>query len=324
MTDPIRNLVFAGGGVRGAAYVGAIQVLEERGHLAGVHRVAGASAGAITAGLLAAGADAATFTRLFEEIDFPSFVDDPGWIVGDAIRLVRGYGIHTGDPLSKWLRDALAEVTRLSLGAPRPEVTLGELAAAALAGKPVRRLFAVTTNLTHQLPEVLCAATTPSLPVWQAMRMSGSFPLVFQAVEAGGCVYVDGGLSWNYPIDLFDGDYLRRTRGRPAPEDLGHRTLGFVLGDAAAVSEVEGRVEISDLRGFAAAFTSFVLNESTKLHTSRDALARTVLVDTLGLSAVDFGITDADERKLVANGRAATEAWLDQVPVETSMLRGSR
>jgi len=50
-----RNLVFEGGGVKGIAYVGAMEVLEEKGILGDVRRVGGTSAGAINAVLLAAG-----------------------------------------------------------------------------------------------------------------------------------------------------------------------------------------------------------------------------------------------------------------------------
>ena len=51
-----RNLVFEGGGVKGIAYAGAIGVLERKGILKDIRRAGGASAGAITAALLAAGA----------------------------------------------------------------------------------------------------------------------------------------------------------------------------------------------------------------------------------------------------------------------------
>ena len=44
-----RNLVFEGGGVKGIAYVGAMQVLEQRGLLAPIVRAGGTSAGAINA-----------------------------------------------------------------------------------------------------------------------------------------------------------------------------------------------------------------------------------------------------------------------------------
>ena len=48
-----RNLIFEGGGVKGIAYVGALQVLEEHGILSDVVRVGGTSAGAINSVLLA-------------------------------------------------------------------------------------------------------------------------------------------------------------------------------------------------------------------------------------------------------------------------------
>ncbi len=48
-----KNLVFKGGGVRGAAYLGAIKYLYDNGLMRAAERVAGTSAGAITAAVLA-------------------------------------------------------------------------------------------------------------------------------------------------------------------------------------------------------------------------------------------------------------------------------
>ena len=47
-----RNLVFEGGGVKGVAYVGALNELHKRGILDSIERVGGTSAGAINAVLL--------------------------------------------------------------------------------------------------------------------------------------------------------------------------------------------------------------------------------------------------------------------------------
>lgn len=44
-----KNLVLEGGGIRGLAYPGALQVLEGKGVLKNINRVAGTSAGAIIA-----------------------------------------------------------------------------------------------------------------------------------------------------------------------------------------------------------------------------------------------------------------------------------
>ncbi len=46
MTYNFRNLVFEGGGVNGIAYLGALEVLEERGILTDIERIGGTSAGA--------------------------------------------------------------------------------------------------------------------------------------------------------------------------------------------------------------------------------------------------------------------------------------
>jgi len=55
MTTQFRNLVFEGGGVKGIAYVGTMQVLAQRGALTDIRRVGGTSAGAINALILALG-----------------------------------------------------------------------------------------------------------------------------------------------------------------------------------------------------------------------------------------------------------------------------
>src|SRR5699024_7257619 len=69
------NLVFEGGGVKGIAYAGAIAVLEKNGVLADIRRVAGTSAGAIMACLLALGADAARAQAITDNTPFASFED---------------------------------------------------------------------------------------------------------------------------------------------------------------------------------------------------------------------------------------------------------
>jgi len=67
MTTPIRNLVFECGGVWGMAYEGV---------LVGVERVAVASAGAITACLLAVGYSAVEVGRVVRATNFREFEDD--------------------------------------------------------------------------------------------------------------------------------------------------------------------------------------------------------------------------------------------------------
>jgi len=64
-----RNLVFKGGGVRGIAYMGALEVLEELNVLKNIMRVAGTSSGAIAATLVSFRNNTAETLELFNTLD---------------------------------------------------------------------------------------------------------------------------------------------------------------------------------------------------------------------------------------------------------------
>ena len=69
-TPQFRNLVFEGGGVRGIAYVGAMEVLAQRGLLDHITRVGGTSAGAINALIHALGFDLDSQHAILDSTDF--------------------------------------------------------------------------------------------------------------------------------------------------------------------------------------------------------------------------------------------------------------
>ena len=89
----IKNLVFEGGGVRGIAYVGALEVLARHDMIHGISRVGGSAAGAITAALFALfRRDVAKIREIQKRTDFSSFADSPGLIVRPLLRLFRRFG----------------------------------------------------------------------------------------------------------------------------------------------------------------------------------------------------------------------------------------
>src|SRR5690625_7782822 len=71
------DLVMEGGGVKGIALAGALEVLEERGYR--VDRAAGSSAGPIAAALGTAGVPAATPVGILRETGYRRFQDGPWW-----------------------------------------------------------------------------------------------------------------------------------------------------------------------------------------------------------------------------------------------------
>ena len=100
------DLVFEGGGVKGIALVGAFSVLEERGYEP--QNMAGASAGAIVAALIAAGYTATELRKIIGELDYDHFKDE-SWedripLAGRSLSVLKDLGVYEGEAFLVWMR----------------------------------------------------------------------------------------------------------------------------------------------------------------------------------------------------------------------------
>ena len=216
-----KNLVFEGGGVRGIAYAGALKVLDQRGMLQTVERVGGTSVGAITALLLAVGYSADEMTTILSNLHIERFNDGRWIFIGGLHRMIRRFGWYRGERFERWLEELIERKTG------NPALTFAQLHQRRNEG--YKDLYVTGTNLTAQRPVVFSHLHTPNMALKTAVRISMSVPLYFGAVfldeqqsvvrrPKKGQTYqilVDGGLTANYPLDLFDAD------GQPNAETLG-------------------------------------------------------------------------------------------------------
>ena len=92
-SETFKNLVFEGGGVKGIAYAGVVGALGDE-RLADVEKVAGTSAGAITAMIVSLGYTTQEMCDLTFGIDFESFED--GSFPADAERLFKRFRVVQG------------------------------------------------------------------------------------------------------------------------------------------------------------------------------------------------------------------------------------
>jgi NTE family protein len=314
-----RNLVFEGGGVRGIAYAGAVEEFERQGVLADIRRIAGTSAGAITAAILACGATSRDAMEILEHTDFKGFEDDSFGVLRDAARLLTEYGLFKGDVFAQWMKRQIASL------ADDPELTFGGLAR--LAQQPntrFRGLYVVGTNLSLQEPRVFSADTTPDVPIWLAVRISMSIPLFFKSVAMGSDVFVDGGMTWNYPLDLFDDrKYLQNPNAfSPAnypttygPQHIYNKeTLGLHLATKDEIRvEKQGQRRrpkpINNLGDYAVVLVDFMLEAANKAHLHENDWHRTVFIDTLGIKTTDFDLEQKEIAALAASGKACAQAY---------------
>lgn len=291
--NTIENLVFEGGGVRGIAYAGAIEVLEEKDVLKNIKRVAGTSAGAITAALVSLNYDATTITKVVNGTNFKDFEDH--W---NPLRIPTHYGLYKGDFLLQFIQ-SLVEKKGFDKNATFED----------LKSKGCKDLKVFSSDLNMQVAREFSFSKTPKTIVAEAVRASMSIPLFFQAWSfsnkiPNGHVYVDGGLTYNYPITAFDTD------------GINNRTLGFHFGDLGN-PPANNELEYDHLLKYVKAVFGMLL-DSQKIDFQKDPTdkKRTVNIDDLGISATEFELTKEQKSKLYNSGKSATEAFLNQyVPV---------
>lgn len=297
---PYRNLVFEGGGVKGLAYAGAVDVLDQAGISSQIERVGGASAGAITATLVSLGYTGAEVTQTFMNMDFTKFED--GGLLGPE-RLLKEYGWYKGDYFLNFIEEQIERKTG-NARSTFAEVRRPEF----------KDLYVVGTELTQQLSVVFSHESSPDMAIADAVRISMSIPLFFAARKVGDNVFCDGGVLNNYPITLFDEQrYLSNQSGDPdeevdTDEDITNQeTLGFHL-DNLSHPPVYA---IKNLFHFVGDVYEAIINiQRDLLMSNPDDVKRSVFIDNLGIKTTDFKLTDAQKLALIKSGKDATEKYL--------------
>jgi len=333
MTTQFRNLVFEGGGVKGIAYIGAMQVLENRGILPQIKRVGGTSAGAINALLFALGYSIAEQKEILRSTDFNDFMDDSWGALKDIKRLIKDFGWHKGDFFNTWVGDRI--LGRLG----NRHATFRDLKDANCPD-----LYVVGTNLSTGFAEFFSAERHPDMKLATAVRISMSIPLFFAAVNHGprNDVYVDGGVQLNYPVKLFDRErYIdlvneptaaRRTpyyneenarfqldRPGHSPYVYNRQTLGLRLDRKEEIAlfrydePIQGK-PIENFGDYARRLIGALMNAQENMHLHSDDWQRTVYINTLDVGTTDFDVSDPTKQALIEEGIRGTEkyfGWFD-------------
>ena len=337
-----KNLVFEGGGVKGIAYVGALEVLDQEGILKDIERVAGTSAGAMVAVLIGLGYSAEETKDILWKIKFRNFLDKSWGLIRNTERLVDDYGWYKGE----FFRNLMAEYIQAKTG--DGEITFKDIEKMKKEGKPFRDIYLIGADLSTGYSKVFSASTTPDVKVADAARISMSIPLVFAAVKGlngDDHIYVDGGLLENYAIKVFDRkdyvvdevnarktEYYKKINKKLKSRNIitlerdindvnefvyNKETLGFRLDanedinmflDPNAKPKTK---KIDDIISYTTALVTTLIDFQNNVHLHSDDWQRTVYIDTLGVSSLDFDISDSRKQKLVESGISHTKAYLE-------------
>ncbi|WP_235297147.1 patatin-like phospholipase family protein [Portibacter marinus] len=282
-----KNLVFEGGGVKGIAYAGAIEGLEAGGLLDKIVAVAGTSAGAITATLLALRYSASEIKNLVNSTNFKSFED--GW---NPLEVPLKYGLYKGQAFLNWMENAVKQ-----------KIGKSDATFADLNTKGCRDLKIFACDLNEKAVKEFSFEATPTVVVSQAARASMSIPLFFRAWQfpdknPDAHLFVDGGTIYNYPINAFDAN------------GYNNETLGFFLENTSG-NPIASNLKYDELLKYVRnLFDTVLLAQKIDFNKNVADVARTVIIDDFGISATDFGITDAQKTQLYNSGLGAVNKYI--------------
>jgi predicted acylesterase/phospholipase RssA len=191
MSRTFSNIVIAGGAVKAISTIGCIKYLEEHDMMKSLRNYVGTSAGSIMCFFLILGYKSHEIQSFLEEHLYDSSF--MRFEIDQILNFFHTYGISNGVNLTHFFEKILYKKLKVK------DITFIDLAK--IVGK---NLVVCASNLTTESAEFLSVDSVPSMSVIMALRMSCSIPYLFSPVYYNECIFVDGALYNNFPIEYFN------------------------------------------------------------------------------------------------------------------------
>jgi len=302
------DMAFMGGGVRGIAFSGAISSLENSGY--SFRRVAGVSAGAIAAALVASGFSGQEIKQQLQDLDYSKFKKRDYVKLGplrDFVNLRRDLGIFSADTFENWLATLLKT---------KGVVTFKDIKGRA-SGKRLQLTAAdIDNKRLLVLPQdlVLFGLDPDTFSVATAVRMSMSIPVFYEPynlIDSNGNSHliVDGGIFCNYPIWLLD-DGCGKTEVPVFGAKFSESNVNCIK------KQTRFNKKFCRLTSYLKQIISAALDATghgyarTVAHDKKRTINIDVCINGKNVSSTDFNINKKTARALYANGVKATEKML--------------
>lgn len=310
------NLVFEGAGIRGIAYCGVLSELEKNNVLDGIVKVGGTSAGAITALMVALGYTSDEVFDIISDTKFHKFNDGQYMFIGGFSRLKSRYGWYKGGEFSRWIDKIIVAKTGNS------DINFNEL-----KNSGYKQLYVTATCMNKQKLIVFSEQTYPQMKVKDAVRISMSIPLYFEAVfiDSIGNVYnknkpnldvvVDGGILGNYPIFMFDSLLLDSSNNQI--REPNYKTLGIRIDSDLQIKNDSLTKElvplsINTMSDYLQAFYILTLENLNRIPLISQDWDRTISVSSVGISPKIKKLSKEQKESLVKSGQLNTRTFLNK------------
>lgn len=314
-----------GGGVRGLAYSGALEILEQKGILKDIDRVAGSSAGAIAGLMVALGYNSKDIDSILQTLKIQEFNDGKD-IFAKIRRVKKEYGVYKGDEFEKWLGDLIEFKTGSA------NTTFEELHQLHLSDKNFKEFYCTGTNITRQRLDILSWKSMPNMKLSTAVHISGCIPFYFKPVPIDSMgqevslkdtfstydLYVDGGFLCNYPINMFDSC---ADGGNPLTCEnviYNSQTLGLKLERGEQIDEFDkdnlaiAPYQITNMKQYTSAVMNLMMETINRKPGLANEKGRTIYISYGDISGTPRKISLAKKKILHDSGVAAADKFFNQ------------
>lgn len=261
----MKNLCFAGGGMKGIAYLGVYKYLLENDMLKDLENLSGTSIGSIICLVI-------LLKYTFEEVNIlvenlnASLIEDI-----DIRNLISGYSINAGKKILYFLEKILT-----SKGYSN-DITFIQL-----YNKTKIGLHVCSTCLNNYSRTIFNHINTPNLSVVKACKYSINIPFVWTSDKLFHQHFVDGCLSTNLPIEDF-------------PKE---NTLGFYCKTEKTSTDIE------NIKDYTLKIIKCILHRANMLEIKEyiNFGYKIIIIDMYNIHSLDFNMSIEKKRELVRSG----------------------
>jgi len=255
------DLVLSGSGTRFPIFIGGLEALQAEDIK--IMRLAGTSGGALVGSGIACGLKPEEIKQIILDLDFKSFKDF------SLFQLLFRYGLYKGDKIEK-------AVEKITDGKTFAEIDMD--------------FRVIATDFCRRNTVIFSKETTPDVKLSTAVRASLSVPLIFGFKKYEDSFLVDGIVTSNYALDIFD-DNQRPTIGLKTGNQLCPRTCA---------------VKNFNLLQYILMCIDTLITSIEREHVEDATWAKTIYLDASKFNSMDFNLTNDDKYEMFRIGYETT------------------
>ncbi len=267
------DLVLSSSGVRAPCFIGALEALEEKKYK--IRRIAGSSGGSIIATSYALGMTTKEMREIAPKAPYNKMRD---FRIKNLLSL-RNPSVYTGEELDNFYQSVFGNAT--------------------LKEFVIDCKISVVTILDRKRI-LIDRQSHPNLPVWKAVRMSSTIPLIFPYYKLDGVPVTDGGLVTSM-FDIFP-EHIRPVIGlRPRADHSLKKTIQDV------------KISKLFIWNYIKTLAEYLIDSIDNQHVPEVEWTSTLVIPTHHIGGFNFYLTPKDINQLMQYGYDSIMASKSQI-----------